>query len=827
MRVDFQSGKFVVSCKFEERHPFLEAGFLFDKSVKKLATESIAVALKFGHLLTDAAKSFIGISTVNQLSTSVQDHGWDFMDFQTEGIEYGVNKGVVLIGDEPGLGKGHPLGTHIATPLGWKAIEDLEVGDSVIGSTGEAIWITGVHPRGIQPIFRVTFDDGAHVVVDADHIWSVYDEQGEIRDTNTSDLKEVVDAGSCPEIPVVSSPVKFYSKDLPDPTVAAISRMLPSTYDEPLEIDCREFITASVSQRFDFLSALIRRVGKIRNGAIRIDIPHPWEREDLVDAVVQITRSLGGIAYLETKLTRARIKLHLPEGLWKGMFGYREDAKRIRKKVRKFIPGNPARRIIDVSAVGVDRCICLSVSARDGLYVTEDFILTHNTVQAIGIANRMNGIGSILVICLASHKEHWKRAFETWDINDLSVDIAYGNEPFPDSQVVVCNYDIIHRFHDEVRAGTWDLIICDEAHALKNKEARRTIYTLGGVEKIPSKKWVKGKPKTSTVTPIKARRTIFLSGTPMAGRPRDLFTMIRAADPKGIGADYEAYAKRYCGGYYDTMGGFDDSGATNEDELNAVLRSLLMIRHLKNDVLKDLPPKTRSVVPLSSEGLSRKLEAERDAIVELLSAYERKIGTIKELSEEDIAELVLSATPKMFEDYAEQADDYNISDTPINKLALARQELALAKVPLIVEHIKSLLESEPCIVFFGYHQAVIEAVRDAFPGCACVYGKTPMKKRQSIVDRFQEDETCRVFVGQYTAAGTGFTLTRSRVVVCGELTWVPSELTQAEDRCHRYPQKDNVLVYHLVVVGSLDDYLIKRIIEKQETNDRVLDGKES
>lgn len=181
----------------------------------------------------------------------------------------------------------------------------------------------------------------------------------------------------------------------------------------------------------------------------------------------------------------------------------------------------------------------------------------------------------------------------------------------------------------------------------------------------------------------------------------------------------------------------------------------------------------------------------------------------------------------MFEDYAEQADDYNISDTPINKLALARQELALAKVPLIVEHIKSLLESEPCIVFFGYHQAVIEAVRDAFPGCACVYGKTPMKKRQAIVDRFQEDETCRVFVGQYTAAGTGFTLTRSRVVVCGELTWVPSELTQAEDRCHRYPQKDNVLVYHLVVVGSIDDYLIKRIIEKQETNDRVLDGKES
>lgn len=827
MKVDYTNGWFIAKCAYEERHTFLNAGFAWVPSIKKLATESISVAMRFSDILTDEAMSYIGLSGGNNLSEKVKANGWDYKDFQEEGISYSVERGVTLIADEPGLGKGHPLGTHVATPNGWCAIGDIAPGDLVLGSTGEPTRVLSVHPRGMQPIYRVLLDDGAHVTVDGDHLWFVSDEAGDWKTVDTKTLKGLVDLGECPEIPVISAPAQFRDLDLPSATVSALNRILPKTYFENIDtIDCRSWVTASVSQRLEFLSALIRRVGKIRNGAVRIDVPAPIYREDLVEAIVQITRSIGGIAYVERRASRASCTLHLPDKLWMQLFGYSPDRKRINKKWKNFVPGVPARRIIDVTPIGMDKCVCISVDAPDSLYITEDFIVTHNTIQAIGIANRMKGIGAVLVVCLASHKEHWKRAFETWDVQDLSVEIAEGKKDFPDSQVVVINYDIIHRFHDEIRAGTWDLIIMDEAHALKNKDARRTVYILGGVETIPKGERVKKGPKTRLISAIKARRKVFLTGTPMTGRPRDLYTFIRAADPTLFEYYYE-YALKFCGGYYDSYGNLDDTGSSNEEELNALLRSLLMIRHLKDEVLKELPPKTRTVLPLSSDGLTRKLAAERDAISELLAVYEKKLGNVKELSTDEIADIILAATPRLFDDYAREADGELDKDTPINKLAIARQELALAKVPMIVEHLKSVLESEECVVFFGYHQAVIEAVRDAFPGCAVVYGKTPMKKRQPEVDRFQEgnDPECRVFVGQYTAAGTGFTMTRSRVVVCGELTWVPHELTQAEDRCHRLGQEDNVLVYHLVVSGSLDDVLINRIMIKQATNDRILDGK--
>lgn len=785
MKVDYDNGWFVARCAFEERHGFLDAGFTWVPSIKKLATESISVALKFRDLLTPEARAFIGLSTGNTLSPTVREKGWDYKDFQTEGIDYSVEREVTLIADEPGLGKGHPLGTHVATPEGWRAIGDLVPGDFVLGSSGRATRVLSIHPRGMQPIFRVMLDDGAHVTVDGDHLWFIGDDDGEWRTIDTRGLLGLVRHGVHPEIPVLSAPAEFLARDLPSSTVSALNRLNPKTYAEDVDhVDSREWVTASVGQRLEFLSALIRRAGKIRNGAVRLDIPAPIYREDLVEAVVQITRSIGGIAYVESRFRKAICTLHLPDDLWMSLFGYHPERKRINKKWHNFVPGVPARRVIDVTPVGVDKCVCISVDAKDSLYITEDFIVTHNTIQAIGVANRMRGIGSVLIVCLASHKEHWKRSFETWDVQDLSVEIATGKTEFPDSQVVVINYDIIHRFHDEIRAGTWDLIIMDEAHALKNKDARRTVYILGGMEAIPKGERKKGGPKQRKISPIKARRKVFLTGTPMTGRPRDLYTFIRAADPT-LYPQYHDFALKFCGGYYDSYGNLDDTGSSNEDELNALLRSLLMIRHLKDEVMKELPPKTRTVLPLASEGLSRKIAAERDAIAELLAAYEKKIGTVADLTTEEIADLVLNATPRLFEDYAREAEGELDKNTPINKLAIARQELALAKVPMIIEHLKAVLESETCVVFFGYHQAVIEAVRDAFPGCAVVYGKTPMKKRQPEVDRFQDglDPECRVFVGQYTAAGTGFTMTRSRVVVCGELTWVPHELSQAEDRC--------------------------------------------
>lgn len=97
------------------------------------------------------------------------------------------------------------------------------------------------------------------------------------------------------------------------------------------------------------------------------------------------------------------------------------------------------------------------------------------------------------------------------------------------------------------------------------------------------------------------------------------------------------------------------------------------------------------------------------------------------------------------------------------------------------------------------------------------------RPRQAAVDAFQGDPNVRVFIGSITAAGVGITLTASSHVVFAELDWVPGNLTQAEDRCHRIGQRESVLVQHLVLDGSLDARMAKILVRKQEIIDKALD----
>ena len=86
--------------------------------------------------------------------------------------------------------------------------------------------------------------------------------------------------------------------------------------------------------------------------------------------------------------------------------------------------------------------------------------------------------------------------------------------------------------------------------------------------------------------------------------------------------------------------------------------------------------------------------------------------------------------------------------------------------------------------------------------------------RQQSVDSFQNDDKIRVFVGNLKAAGVGLTLTAAEVVIMNDLSFVPAEHAQAEDRAYRYGQKSNVLVYYPLfentIEGAIYDILNKK-----------------
>ena len=237
--------------------------------------------------------------------------------------------------------------------------------------------------------------------------------------------------------------------------------------------------------------------------------------------------------------------------------------------------------------------------------------------------------------------------------------------------------------------------------------------------------------------------------------------------------------------------GWDFNGASNLDELQEILRSKFMVRRLKKDVLKELPAKVRQVLVL--EGGDK----------------------IRELLEKE---------KKAYDDYAQSLKDGEFESPAFADMSKVRKEVAIAKIPFILDHVREALEELEKLVLFVYHHEVVDALKAALGNsCVTIDGRTKNEDRQAAVDRFQSDPTCKVFVGTIRAAGVGITLTAASNVIFGELDWVPGNITQSEDRCHRIGQTDTVFVRHLVLEGSLDERMAQIIVEKQEVIDKALD----
>ncbi|MFA5238223.1 MAG: DEAD/DEAH box helicase, partial [Phycisphaerae bacterium] len=427
------------------------------------------------------------------------------------------------------------------------------------------------------------------------------------------------------------------------------------------------------------------------------------------------------------------------------------------------------------------------------------------TIQAIGVINADDSIKSVLVICPASLKINWRNELTKWLVIPRSIEIMNGKTTAT-ADILICNYDIVKKHHAMLTSQTWDLLIIDESHYLKNPKAQRTNYTLGKWDKNPEKV-IKG---------IAAKRRIFLTGTPIVNRPIELWPILHAALPDSIGKSWTGYATRYCDGYHDGYG-WNVSGASNLNELQENLRMHLMIRRLKQDVLTELPAKRRQVIELPSNGLSGVIQAEK-------SAWDKLEGRLDQLRA-NVELTKASDNPADYENAVrELREGAKAAFTEISKL---RHETALAKTPLVIAHIIDSLESEDKIIVFAHHHDIINAIAAALDSEGIGYetftGETPQNDRQCAVDRFQTDSTVKVFIGSITAAGVGITLTAASHVIFAELDWTPGNVTQAEDRAHRIGQTDNVLIQHLVLEGSLDVTMANTLVAKQAVIDRALD----
>ena len=428
------------------------------------------------------------------------------------------------------------------------------------------------------------------------------------------------------------------------------------------------------------------------------------------------------------------------------------------------------------------------------------------TIQAIGISNAVADIKSVLVICPATPRLNWKREWLKWCVKGLKVAVVSGSAPeeWPtDADVVITSFKLVGYHLDRIHSRTWDMLVVDEAHNLKNPKAKRTPVILGA----PASK--KGRVEIAAVPAIPAKRLVLLTGTPIVNRPLELWPLISAVNPARWNSFFN-FAKRYCNAAQGPYG-WNFDGASNLDELQSELRASCMVRRTKAEVLPDLPKKTRQIIVLENNAIAAK-EKKVIASIEKKLADLEAAKTLAYLSNDPTAYLTAAAELKMY------------GKASFEEISILRHKTALAKVQDVVELVKEGLETGK-VILFAHHQDVLSAYKLAFGDSAVVVtGDTPMTARQAAVDRFQTDPACNLFIGSIQAAGTALTLTAATMVIFGEVDWVPGNMSQAEDRAHRIGQKDNVLVWHAVVDGTIEARMIKVLVGKQEVIDAAMDS---
>lgn len=396
------------------------------------------------------------------------------------------------------------------------------------------------------------------------------------------------------------------------------------------------------------------------------------------------------------------------------------------------------------------------------------------TVEAIATLEARDAFPAIIV-CPASLKENWRREITKW-LPHRTVNVVSGKDDIVNCDVNVVNYDILFKFVDAIKHLKPSGIVLDESHYVKNGAAKRA----------------KAAKEIASVVPASGS-VLLLSGTPVTNRPEELVSQLEIMGMLGRFGGKWAFLRRYAGAHHNGFG-WDTSGASNLTELNTKLRQNCYIRRTKDEVLTELPPKTRNVIHVdpSGKGFSEYRKAENDLISFL------------------------------------QSHGYKTSDSGehMARTQVLKRLAAHAKMDAVTEWIDSFLEScDRKLVVFAHNVEVVDALAERY-GHLRVSGQDSLEDRQDAVDSFQNDPESRVIVLNLQAGGVGITLTAASDVLFVQMGWTPGEHDQAEDRCHRLGQKSNVQAWYLLGAGTIDEDIYDLVDAKRSIVDAVTEGDE-
>ena len=417
------------------------------------------------------------------------------------------------------------------------------------------------------------------------------------------------------------------------------------------------------------------------------------------------------------------------------------------------------------------------IASKGGRALIGDEMGLGKTAQALTYLAR-NKKYPLVAICEATAKENWSREISMW--TGKRAYVCHGSTPPDDgalsqNSAYVINYNILNGWVDYFKKRGVKDVILDECHNLAGEESKRT---------EACRHLVRG-----------GDSLLALSGTPLTNKPLDLFPVLNMLRPD-VWPSRFAFMQRYCKPVLRHYG-WTATGAENLDELNLKIKKHVLLRRRKADVLKDFPAKNRVTVNLAIDEMETYQAAKND-FMKWLKEHQRggQLAAAKKAPAlYQVGELVRLACKLKLRASVGWVNRF-LEENPEEKL------------------IVYLVHTEPLRVFQRRVNAPFISID----------GSTPTRKRQGLVDQFNNDSKTRLAILNILAAGASINMVSCCHTYFGEMWWAPHRHTQAEDRTHRIGQKRTCWAYYGIASGTIEEKIALTLHDKQQLLARSMDG---
>lgn len=427
----------------------------------------------------------------------------------------------------------------------------------------------------------------------------------------------------------------------------------------------------------------------------------------------------------------------------------------------------------------------IAFAAGAGRAILADEMGLGKTIQAIGAAEllrRAVGIERVLVVCPATLKSQWRR--EITRFSGLSCQVVVGSASERAGQYgsnrffTVINYEQVLRDAPAIGSARWDLVVLDEAHRIKNWEA-----------------------KTSRlVKALRSRFALALTGTPLENRLDELYSVVEFVDERLLGPAYRFFHRHRTTTETGRVLGYEGLG-----DLRRILEPILL-RRTRRSVAAELPQRTTEFVRVAPTLEQADLHA---GFMQTVTMIVRK----RFISEMDLLRLRKALL----------ACRLTANSTAlVNKIRPGHS----SKLERLGELFEQLLREDRKIVVFSEWTSMLDLIEERLRRYGARWvrldGSVPQRKRQSLVDSFARDSGCALFLTT-NAGATGLNLQMADTVVNVDLPWSPAVLEQRIARVHRMGQKRPVQAYVLVTEETLEEQLLGTLAAKHALYEAVLD----